>query len=115
VATGATYLGVDQLDLSFDSSGGRLCVTEGSQMREYNAANGSFITSLLSAGGSSIGINVVSDNLQPTFDSLSSPTITYGTSSTLVSGHIAAGALTPAGTVFVILNGVTQPAILSNG
>src|SRR5262249_27509786 len=48
------------------------------------------------------------------FSGLSSPTITYGTATTAVSGHVAAGSLLPAAgeTVTVTLNGVNKTATL---
>jgi probable HAF family extracellular repeat protein len=50
----------------------------------------------------------------PVFSALSSPTIIYGTATTMFSGHLAAGSLTPpAGeTVSVTLNGVAHNAVL---
>jgi probable HAF family extracellular repeat protein len=50
----------------------------------------------------------------PVFSALNSPAIMYGTATNTISGHLAAGALTPpAGeTVSVTLNGVTQNAVL---
>ena len=56
-------------------------------------------------------------NVQPvtTFSGLSAPTITYGTSSTTLSGQIAAGTAIPTGNVSITLDGVTQsPAIDSS-
>jgi hypothetical protein len=51
-------------------------------------------------------------NLLPVFDTLSAPTITYGTASTTLSGHIAAGSLIPPGNVAITVNNVTaSPAI----
>ena len=44
------------------------------------------------------------------FDSLSAPTITYGSASTTLSGHLAAGTLIPPGSVAITLNGVTESA-----
>ncbi|MGA2705248.1 MAG: Ig-like domain-containing protein, partial [Isosphaeraceae bacterium] len=52
------------------------------------------------------------------FSNLSSPTITYGTATTLVSGNIAAGSLIPPGgeSVSITINSVTQTASIgSNG
>lgn len=49
----------------------------------------------------------------PTFDSLSSPTITYGDPSVTLSGHIALGtASVPPGNLNITLNGVTQAATI---
>jgi hypothetical protein len=52
----------------------------------------------------------------PAFDALSSPEITYGTASTMISGHLQASPgmpLVPAGEVVqVTVNGVTQAATL---
>ncbi len=46
----------------------------------------------------------------PVFDSLAAPTITYGTASTTLSGHLAAGTLVPPGDVAITLDGVTEDA-----
>jgi hypothetical protein len=46
----------------------------------------------------------------PAFDSLSAPTITYGTAATTLSGHLAAGMVVPPGSVAITLNGVTESA-----
>jgi hypothetical protein len=46
----------------------------------------------------------------PLFDSLSAPTIAFGTASTTLSGHIAAGVVIPPGNVAISLNGVTESA-----
>ena len=46
----------------------------------------------------------------PAFDSLAAPTITYGTVSTTLSGHLAAGTLVPPGDVAITLDGVTEDA-----
>src|SRR5262249_720443 len=48
------------------------------------------------------------------FSGLSSPTITYGTASTLLSGHLSAGPRIPTGDVAITLNGVTQTAPLDS-
>jgi hypothetical protein len=48
----------------------------------------------------------------PAFDSLAGPTITYGTPSVTLSGHIAAAGAVPPGSVDVTLNGVTLHAAI---
>src|SRR5262249_47335880 len=67
------------------------------------------------ASGSTI-INV--GKATPTFSDLSSPTITLGTASTDISGHLNANAgaqlVSPGETIQVTLNGVTQSATLDN-
>ena len=50
----------------------------------------------------------------PTFSGLSAPTITYGTSSTTLSGQIAAGTAIPTGNVSITLGGVTQSAAIDS-
>ncbi len=54
-------------------------------------------------------------SVTPAFDSLAGPTITYGTPSVTLSGHIAAGDAIPPGNVDVTVNGVTQPAAIDSG
>ena len=55
--------------------------------------------------------SLIIDAATPVFSSLSSPTITAGTATTLLSGHLAAGSVFPTGGVVAItLNGVTQSA-----
>jgi hypothetical protein len=49
---------------------------------------------------------------EPAFSGLSSPTITYGTGTTVLSGKLSAGPLVPTGNVAVTLAGVTQNAHL---
>jgi hypothetical protein len=51
-------------------------------------------------------------SVSPVFDSLAGPTITYGTPSVTLSGHIAAAGVVPPGSVDVTLNGVTQHAAI---
>jgi hypothetical protein len=53
----------------------------------------------------------------PVFSNLSSPTITYGASTTILSGNLAAGSAFPTGDpVSITLNGVTQTAVVdANG
>lgn len=51
---------------------------------------------------------------QPTFSSLSGPTIPYGAVSTNLGGHLAAGTLAATGSVNVTLNGVTQAATINS-
>lgn len=46
----------------------------------------------------------------PTFDSLSAPTVDYGTPWTTVTGHIASATGVPSGSVDVTLNGMTTAA-----
>jgi hypothetical protein len=46
----------------------------------------------------------------PVFDSLAAPTLTYGTASTTLGGHLAAGMLMPPGNVTITLNGTTESA-----
>ncbi|HEX8202569.1 MAG TPA: MBG domain-containing protein, partial [Isosphaeraceae bacterium] len=46
----------------------------------------------------------------PTFDALAAPAITYGTGTTTLTGHLAAGSLIPSGLAQVTLNGVVQSA-----
>ena len=48
----------------------------------------------------------------PVFDSLAAPTIVYGTSTTTLSGHLAAGSLIPPGDVAITLDGTTEPAAI---
>jgi hypothetical protein len=50
----------------------------------------------------------------PAFSNLSSPTITYGTTSTNISGKITAGALIPPGSVSISLNGGTPQTATIN-
>ncbi len=45
-------------------------------------------------------------------DSLSQPTITYGTATTTLAGHISSGASIPSGEVDLTLNGLTQHAAI---
>lgn len=47
------------------------------------------------------------------FDTLSQPSITYGTATTAVSGHISSGASIPTGSVNVTLNGQTRAATIN--
>ena len=47
-----------------------------------------------------------------TFDALAGPTITYGTATTTLSGHIAAGTHIPTGNEAITLNSVTQSAAI---
>jgi hypothetical protein len=72
---------------------------------DYNSANAIALINVLKA--------------IPTFSSLTSPTIIYGTATTVVSGHLSANAasqLVPAGeTVQITLNGITQNAVLDGG
>ncbi len=49
----------------------------------------------------------------PNFSNLSSPTISYGTASTTISGTLKYGALIPTGNVTVTLNGVQQAAAIN--
>ena len=49
----------------------------------------------------------------PAFTNLSSPTITFGATSTVLSGEIKAGSLIPGGDVSITLNGVTQQAAIA--
>src|SRR5262249_13828332 len=57
---------------------------------------------------------LVINKATPVFSSLSSPTATFGASTVTVSGHIAAGSVSPSGDdVAVTLNGVTQAATVS--
>lgn len=52
----------------------------------------------------------------PAFSGLSSPTVTTSASTVTVSGHIAAGSVSPGGDdVAITFNGVTQPVSISNG
>src|SRR5262249_55823171 len=59
---------------------------------------------------------IVINKATPAFSSLSSPTVNLGASTVTVSGHIAAGSVSPGGDdVAVTLNGVTQAASVSGG
>ena len=49
----------------------------------------------------------------PSFSNLSSPTITYGTASTTLSGTASAGTLVPTGEVSVTVDGVTRSAAIN--
>jgi hypothetical protein len=48
------------------------------------------------------------------FSGLSSPSISYGTASTKLSGHLSAGPMIPTGNVSITLDGVTQAAALNS-
>jgi virginiamycin B lyase len=64
-------------------------------------------------GANQIGEVVLNQSsVTPAFDSLAGPTITYGTASVTLSGHIAAGSAVPPGSEDVTLNGVTQHAAI---
>ena len=63
--------------------------------------------------GTTVVVNVA--QATPVFSNLSSPSITFGTATTTLSGHLAAGNLVPAGdTVSITLNGVTQTATVDS-
>ena len=49
----------------------------------------------------------------PVFSALSGPTISAGTTPTVLAGALRSGALVPSGSVSITLNGVTQPAVIS--
>jgi hypothetical protein len=49
----------------------------------------------------------------PSFDSLASPTITYGQSSVTLGGRISAGTAFPSGSVNITVNGVTESAVIN--
>jgi len=64
------------------------------------------------AGSTTLTINKVS----PVFSNLNSPTINFGTATTVLSGTLSAGTLYPTGTsVSITLNGVTHTATLGAG
>lgn len=69
-------------------------------------------TNYLPASGTA---NIVITKATPTFGNLASPTITYGTASTSLSGKISLGSLIPTGSVAITLNGVTQNAVIQAG
>jgi hypothetical protein len=79
-----------------------------------NAGNGQMLTVVAAAtldykqASTTVLINVTP--AIPVFDSLPAPAITYGTAATTLSGHLAAGALIPPGSVVITLNGVTDSA-----
>jgi uncharacterized repeat protein (TIGR01451 family) len=50
----------------------------------------------------------------PVFSNLSSPVITYGTASTILSGKVGAGSAVPNGSVSVTLHGTTQTAAIQS-
>jgi hypothetical protein len=61
-------------------------------------------------------VQVVVNQATPAFDTLSSPTVPSGTASITLSGHIAAGPVSPTGdSVSVTLNGVTRTATVDGG
>ncbi len=64
------------------------------------------------AGATSNGFNITT--VTPAFTNLSSPSITYGTPSTTLSGTISSGSLIPSGSVSITLNGVTQTAAINS-
>ena len=53
-------------------------------------------------------------SLTTVFDSLAAPTITYGTTSTILSGHIAVDSLIPPGSVSISLYGLTESAAIDS-
>jgi hypothetical protein len=53
------------------------------------------------------------EKLTPTFSGLSSPTITYGTTPTTLSGTLSAGSQIPTGSVSITLNSVTHTAAIN--
>src|SRR5207244_2482307 len=60
-----------------------------------------------------VQINVL--KATPSFSNLSSPTITYGTATTSLSGTISFGSFIPTGSIAITLNSVTQNAAIGAG
>jgi hypothetical protein len=90
---------------------------------------GSLVSSNLAAGTATVtvaagGQTIVtfvdtvppSSTSTPSFSNLSAPTITYGTSTTTISGHLGASSPFPTGSVSITINGVTKtPSLASDG
>ncbi|MBV8816726.1 MAG: Ig-like domain repeat protein [Acidobacteriaceae bacterium] len=80
------------------------------------------ITATFSGGNSgfadstSAALNQTINTVTPVFSGLASQTINAGTASVKLGGTILAGALAPAGTVSITVNGVSTPTVIgSNG
>lgn len=83
-----------------------------------NAIGGSYtVTASANVGESVAQLGYALTNLVvPTFSGLSDPSITYGTSTTTLSGTLAGGPNSPVGdTISVTLDGVTLPATVEPG
>src|ERR1019366_6853170 len=90
---------------------------------------GSLVSSNLAAGTTTVtvaagGQTIVtfvdtvppSSTSTPSFSNLSAPTITYGMSTTTISGHLGASSPFPTGSVSITINGVTKtPSLASDG
>jgi hypothetical protein len=70
-------------------------------------------TANYNATSKTVAINVL--KATPAFSNLSSPTIAYGTATTILSGKLSFGSLIPTGDVAITLNGVTQNAAIQAG
>jgi hypothetical protein len=70
-------------------------------------------TANYNATSKNVQINVL--KATPSFSNLSSPTITYGTATTSLSGNINFGSFVPTGSVAITLNSLTQNAAIGAG
>lgn len=112
-------LGVAQLNATANVAGSFVYTPGAGTV--LNAGNGQTLSVSFTPADSSnyntVSAGVLINILKATtvFSNLSSPAITYGTTSTILSGKISTGALIPTGSVSITLNGVTQSAAINSG
>ncbi len=123
--TGVEFYGesdntLDQFDVSSTGTAGSDGWSTTFSTAGWNPGTHWFTAQATTAAGTTSHFGTDSDsnwtritvNVQPGFGSLAGPTITYGTATTTLSGHIAAGTYVPTGSVSIKLNGVTQTAAI---